>query len=57
MEFPIDADIARKIKEDANLRRFYEPEIIPANETEKQELIRGEQFRGRVIQSLWSVKV
>ena len=50
MEFPIDADIARKIKEDANLRRFHEPEIIPANETEKQELIRGEQLRRRVIQ-------
>ena len=52
MEFPIDADIAEKIKEDTNLRRFHEPEIIPANETEKQELIRGEQLRRRVIQSL-----
>ena len=57
MEFPLDTDIVRKIKEDANLRRFHEPEMIPGNETEKQELLRGEQLRRRVIQSLWSVKV
>ena len=52
MEFPIDPDIAKKIKEDTNLRRFHEPEFIPANETEKQKLIRGEQLRQQVIHSL-----
>ena len=52
MEFPIDTNIVRKIKEDANLWRFHEPEMIPGNETEKQELLRGEQLRRRVIQSL-----
>ena len=49
---PIVTDIARKIKENANLRRFHEPEIISVNKTEKQVLIRGEQLRRRVIQSL-----
>ncbi len=51
MEFPIDADIEKKIREDALLRRFHEPELKPANESEQQELIRGEELRQRVIQS------
>ena len=52
MEFPVDEDIARKIREDADLQRFHESEIIPENETEKQELLRGEELRRRVIRSL-----
>ena len=52
MELPIDADIAGKIKEDTDLRRFHEPEIILTNETEKKKLLRGQQLYRRLIQSL-----
>ena len=51
MDFPVDTDTEKKIREDARLKRFNEPELKPANETEKQELKRGERLRQRVIDS------
>ena len=51
MDFPVDVDIEKKIREDARFQRFNEPELRPANETEQQELKRGDKLRQRVINS------
>ena len=51
MDFPIDADIDKKVRDDSRLRRFHEPELQPSNETDAQELLRGEALRKRVIES------
>lgn len=47
----IDADIADRIRQEQSLCRFQEPELIPENEDEAGEQLRGEEIRHRIIAS------
>ena len=44
MELEIDKEIAKNIAENSRLMRFHEPEMCPRNETEAQELFKGEKL-------------
>ena len=51
MDYVVDEDIKKRIADEARLRQFNDPELIRQNESEDQELVRGEQLRQNVIAS------